>query len=82
MASFPEKITSMKDIVTGSFLDFFGSHVFGMFFHVLYFGIFLGELFLRRVASHPIHPSSPGSAPDFAKFLVIFCSSAPLLVFY
>ena len=41
MPSFSEKITSMKDIVTGSFLDFFGTHVsFRMFFHVLYFGIF------------------------------------------
>ena len=28
MPSFPEKITAMKDIVTSSFLDFFGSHVF------------------------------------------------------
>ena len=47
MPSFPEQITSMKDIVNGSFLDFFGSHipVFRYVFHVLYFGIFFDELF-------------------------------------
>ena len=32
MPSFAEKIKSVKDIVTGSFLDFFGSHVFSYVF--------------------------------------------------
>ena len=46
MPSFPEKITSMKDIVTGSFLDFFGTHVFSdVFPRIIFWYIFFGELF-------------------------------------
>ena len=46
MPSFPEKITSMKDIVTGSFLDFFRTHVFSYVFpHIIFWYIFFGELF-------------------------------------
>ena len=45
MPSFPEKITARKDIVTGSFSISLGAMYLGMFSHVLYFGIFFGELF-------------------------------------
>ena len=40
MPSFPEQITSRKDIVTGSFLDFFGSHVCRYVFPGIIVGIF------------------------------------------
>ena len=41
MPSFPEKITARKDIVTGSFLDFFGSHVFRYVFpRIIFWYIF------------------------------------------
>ena len=61
-SSFPEQITSRKDIVTDSFLNFFlGPKYFRIFFHVLYFGIFFVSCSKGGVASHPIHP--PRSAP-------------------
>ena len=42
MPFFTEKITSRKDIVNGSFLDFFGSHVFWYIFsHIIFWYIFL-----------------------------------------
>ena len=66
------------DIVTGSFLDFFGSNVFWYVFP----RIMLWYIFLVRCSKGGwlAHPPPPGSAPDFAKFLVIFRSSAPLQV--
>ena len=50
----------------------------GLFFHVLYFGIFFGELFWRRVASHPIHPP-PMDPPMFLRSFLSF--SVPVHLF-
>ena len=42
MSSFPEKIKSRKDIVNGSFLDFFGTHVsWYVFPRIIFWYIFL-----------------------------------------
>ena len=69
----------MKDIVTGSFLDFFGTHVFSYVFpRIIFWYIFFGELFWRRVAGHPIHPPPP----DPPMFLQSFLSfSVPVHLF-
>ena len=46
MPSFPEKITSRKDIVNGSFLDFFGTHVSSYVFpRIMILVNCFGELF-------------------------------------
>ena len=51
-----------------------GAMYLGMFFHVLYFG----ELFWRRVVSHPIHPP-PLDPPMFLRSLLSF--SVPVHLF-
>ena len=68
MPFFTEKITSRKDIVNGSFLDFFGSHVFWYIFsHIIFWYIFLVSCSKGGWLATQSTPSSPWIRPCFCE---------------